>query len=190
MLEQAREQLLDMPVEASARLIQANAAAMPLSTDAFDSAHTERVLMHVRDPERVMRELVRIVRPGGWVVCVEPDLLGFRVDSGPGVNATPLIRGNAALKTQPGIGLELPRRMIGAGLTAIEITPVTDVERGCPPDVLAFWEIAASQAVQLGFCDEREAAETLSAFAAADLAGTFVSYSTMFVVAGQKPDRS
>src|SRR4051794_5412243 len=47
------------------RLIQADAHVLPFPDGAFTAAHTERVLIHVADPDLVLQELRRVVRPGG-----------------------------------------------------------------------------------------------------------------------------
>jgi len=55
---------------------QGDALALPLQKDewgSFDVAHTRFVLEHVRHPERVVRQLVRAVRPGGRVVLADDD---------------------------------------------------------------------------------------------------------------------
>jgi len=55
---------------------QGDALTLPLRKDewgSFDVAHTRFVLEHVRHPERVVRQLVRAVRPGGRVVLADDD---------------------------------------------------------------------------------------------------------------------
>src|SRR3989442_14523252 len=56
-----------LPVEFRA----ADAHALPFEAGAFDVAWTERVLVHVADPAQVVREMIRVVRPGGSVVIAE-----------------------------------------------------------------------------------------------------------------------
>ena len=46
---------------------------LPFANDAFDGAWADRTLQHVQDPETVLREIVRVVRPGGRIVTVDPD---------------------------------------------------------------------------------------------------------------------
>jgi SAM-dependent methyltransferase len=41
-----------------------------LGRDAFDLAHCRLLLMHLADPEAVLRKMVAALRPGGWL-CVE-----------------------------------------------------------------------------------------------------------------------
>src|SRR3954454_21681852 len=61
-------------------LAQADAHHLPFAANVFLAAHIERVLMHLKDPDQALREIVRVLKPGGWVVCVEPDLVGMRLD--------------------------------------------------------------------------------------------------------------
>ena len=45
----------------------------PVSPGGFDFAHCRAVLAHVGDLETAVRHVVRSVRPGGWILCEEPD---------------------------------------------------------------------------------------------------------------------
>jgi 2-polyprenyl-3-methyl-5-hydroxy-6-metoxy-1,4-benzoquinol methylase len=51
----------------------ADAHALPFAAGHFDAGRIERVLQHVDDPQLAVRELVRVVRPGGLVCAIEPD---------------------------------------------------------------------------------------------------------------------
>ena len=46
----------------------------------FDGAHMRLVLVNVPEPERIVREMVSLVRPGGWVASFEADLLSLVCD--------------------------------------------------------------------------------------------------------------
>src|SRR5881409_3370257 len=59
----------------------ADAHALPFDGGAFDAAWTERVLVHVTDPAQVVREMIRVVRPGGTVVIAEADYHAYVIDS-------------------------------------------------------------------------------------------------------------
>jgi len=50
---------------------------MPFATAEFDSILCNAVLEHVEAPEPVMREMVRVLRPGGYLVAAIPFLQPF-----------------------------------------------------------------------------------------------------------------
>jgi len=54
---------------------QGDATHLPLPDDTFDVATCQTVLMHLPDPMAALREMRRILRPGGLLVCVEPNNL-------------------------------------------------------------------------------------------------------------------
>lgn len=56
-------------------LLLADAHHLPVDSESFDMATCQAVLMHVRDPAQVLSEMIRVVRPGGLILCVEPDRL-------------------------------------------------------------------------------------------------------------------
>jgi SAM-dependent methyltransferase len=64
--------------EASPELIQfqaGDATQIPLPDDSFDVVTCQTVLMHLSQPQAALREMIRILRPGGLLVCVEPNNL-------------------------------------------------------------------------------------------------------------------
>jgi len=48
--------------------------ALEFGDDAFDAVVCNHVLEHVPDDRRAMRELRRVLRPGGWAVLLVPDV--------------------------------------------------------------------------------------------------------------------
>jgi demethylmenaquinone methyltransferase/2-methoxy-6-polyprenyl-1,4-benzoquinol methylase len=73
MLEVARERFGDR-----VDLVEASATEMPFPDDAFDHLTVTYLLRYVDDPAATMRELARVVRPGGVVTSLE-----FGVPAGP-----------------------------------------------------------------------------------------------------------
>lgn len=59
------------------RLAHGSGTAVPFPDGIFDAAATCQCLEHVPDPPRMLREMVRVVRPGGVVAVVGPNLLGL-----------------------------------------------------------------------------------------------------------------
>jgi SAM-dependent methyltransferase len=71
----------DASLGSSIPLLRADASSLPLRDAAVDGCRIERVLQHVKDPDRVVAEVARVVRPGGFLAIFEPDYATFRVDS-------------------------------------------------------------------------------------------------------------
>jgi SAM-dependent methyltransferase len=187
-LADARRRADDSGYGTFTELLQGDAHTLPFSDNAFDAGHTERVLMHLSDPDLALRELHRVVRPGGWVVCVEPDLTGMRIDLPAADAAANIVAGFSASIRNPSMGLELNRRMAAAGLINRKIDVLTEVEREYEPDTAAFFRRAADTAIERGWLTASEASQTLAEMQRAGDLGIYTSYSSMFVVTGQVPD--
>ena len=56
--------------------IVADAYALPFDDGTFDIAHAHQTLQHVADPVAVLRELKRVVKPGGLVAARDVDYAG------------------------------------------------------------------------------------------------------------------
>ena len=52
---------------------QGDATAIPLPDASFDVVTAQTLLMHLPDPIAALREMLRIVRPGGLLICAEPN---------------------------------------------------------------------------------------------------------------------
>src|SRR5690606_34632954 len=76
MLEQAEYLRLSRSGEAAARTTfrLAPAHALPFRDELFDAVTCRLVLNHARRPERIIKEIVRVLRPGGILILAE--LLG------------------------------------------------------------------------------------------------------------------
>lgn len=57
------------------RFFEGNATEIPLGDDEMDLAFCQTLLIHVEDPLRVLREMKRITRKGGWILALEPNNL-------------------------------------------------------------------------------------------------------------------
>jgi ubiquinone/menaquinone biosynthesis C-methylase UbiE len=56
---------------ANVELVEGDAAALPFENASFDLVTTARTLHHVRRPELVVAEAVRVLRPGGTLLVVD-----------------------------------------------------------------------------------------------------------------------
>jgi ubiquinone/menaquinone biosynthesis C-methylase UbiE len=62
---------------AAALFLQANIQRLPLAEASLDACKVDRTLQHVEKPSAVLNEIFRTLRPGGRVVCSEPDWSTF-----------------------------------------------------------------------------------------------------------------
>jgi SAM-dependent methyltransferase len=72
---QGRAQKNPIGPRAPIRFREADAAALPFEPDSFDLAWCAHSLISLDDPQAALREMRRVVRPGGFLVIVENDVL-------------------------------------------------------------------------------------------------------------------
>lgn len=81
MIAAANRRAEEAGVTARARHLLANATALPLPTASVDACRCERVFQHLPRPERAFVEMVRVAKPGGWIVVVDVDYGTLSVDT-------------------------------------------------------------------------------------------------------------
>lgn len=73
----ARRARQALPAPAAASVVQADGRALPFPDGSFDAAACNLVLLWSPQPERLVAEMARVVRPGGTVLAtMEPDYGG------------------------------------------------------------------------------------------------------------------
>lgn len=72
-LAMARAQAQAQGLAERLSLVEGTVEALPFDDDRFDLVTCQMVLIHVPDPEAALSEMIRVTRPGGLVVVVEPD---------------------------------------------------------------------------------------------------------------------
>jgi len=126
------DQSAGMVERAAARLVASglpvefrtgDAHALPFGDGTFDAAWTERVLVHVADPALVVREMIRVVRPGGTVVIAEADYHAYVVDSLDPTVATQMMARHARGLRHPDIGRRVRRLCLDAGAAEVRMRP-------------------------------------------------------------------
>jgi SAM-dependent methyltransferase len=75
----------------------------------FDGGHMRLVLVNVPEPERIVREMVSLIRPGGWVASFEADVLSLLCDP-PIPEWNRLLDAYKAYSAAQGIDLAIGRR--------------------------------------------------------------------------------
>jgi ubiquinone/menaquinone biosynthesis C-methylase UbiE len=166
-----------------------DAARTGLPSASFDGCRTERVLQHVDDPRAVVAEMARVTRPGGRVVCCEPDWDSIFLD----VPDRPTTRAILALRAErqrhPWIGRQLDRLFRDAGLVdvSVELVP-TFFRRFDMADRALHLRSSADRAVAAELVSAEAAARWLASLEQSAEAGRFFSVVTSFLARGLKPE--
>lgn len=128
-VEQARRFVSDHAL-AQVEVREGDAYDTGLPRRSFDGAHMRLVLVNVPEPERIVREMVALVRPGGWVASFEADYFTHICD--PPLPAwTHLLDAYTAYTVAQGIDIFVGRRIHrlfrAAGVEDIRVDAVVHV---------------------------------------------------------------
>jgi ubiquinone/menaquinone biosynthesis C-methylase UbiE len=113
LLDAARRAFGDSP---GVSFEQGDVHNLEIPANSVDGIRVDRTLQHVQDPQKVISEMVRVLKPGGWLVCAEPDWSTFVIDSD-NEEMTDLVAQTWKRGFRnPHIGRQLLRRVRAAGL--------------------------------------------------------------------------
>ncbi|MEV4264118.1 methyltransferase domain-containing protein [Kribbella sp. NPDC049584] len=68
-----RAEALRRAAGADVEYVDGHAEALPFEDESVDVLRSERVLQHVDDPAAVVKEMARVLRPGGRIVLIDTD---------------------------------------------------------------------------------------------------------------------
>jgi demethylmenaquinone methyltransferase/2-methoxy-6-polyprenyl-1,4-benzoquinol methylase len=139
MLAGARQRLGDAP-EVAARItfVQGEAERLPFADGEFDALTFTYLLRYVDDRAATMRELARVVRPGGRIGMVE-----F------GVPRTPVLR--ALWRVHTRLGLPLLGRLVSSAWLEVGrfLGPSIESFQAAEPDLAGLWRRAGIRDVHV-----------------------------------------
>jgi ubiquinone/menaquinone biosynthesis C-methylase UbiE len=129
-VEQSSSQLAAAVKTPRVAYVQGDAQALDFADASFDLVYVRYLLEHVKEPERVLKEMYRVTRPGGRVAACENDISLLRVD--PPCPAFEEIwkafqRYQATLGGDGLIGRRLFRLFRSAGFSRIELSVQPEV---------------------------------------------------------------
>ena len=167
---------------------RADAAQIPFEANVFDSCRCERLFQHLTQPEKALKEMIRVTKSGGWVVVLDTDWGTLSVDTPEPDIARRLWDLHAAKITNNGFaGRKLYCMFKQQELTEIEVEPyvVHSNDYG-----FARWMICADELEQLalssGVISTEELDRLNEGFNKADEEGTYFGTLGGVMVAGCK----
>jgi SAM-dependent methyltransferase len=165
-----------------------DAAALPFRAGRFDCALAVTVLLHVARPRAVLRELVRVTRPGGVVGLQDQDF-GTQVLDHPDRALTRLIFEGVAARMypEPYSGRTLVRRLVELGLEKVRLLADVYQVRSLDPFTHNLLKRRAEMAMRFGLVGAGRAARWLAAIERAEAAGHFVFTFNYYGATGIKP---
>ena len=68
---------------ANVQIVEGDFNQLNLPPKSFDLVHARYVLVHMAEPQAVIRRMLNMLKPGGWIVVEEPDFSAARAATGP-----------------------------------------------------------------------------------------------------------
>jgi ubiquinone/menaquinone biosynthesis C-methylase UbiE len=171
----------ELPVE----FVEGDAQNLTFPDASFDRCRTERMLMHLDDPEKALAEMVRVVRPGGKVVVFDFDWDAVFVDSPYKETTRKIVHAFSDGIKHGWIGRSLPRLFHTVGLS--DVTCVPHAVRPYCTFVHRLFDGHLAKAQQAGVLSADELASWWKHLEQAEAAGQFHLGILGFIVGGRKP---
>ncbi|HMO01052.1 MAG TPA: methyltransferase domain-containing protein [Miltoncostaeaceae bacterium] len=164
----------------------ADAASLPLGDAVADGCRCERLLQHVEEPAAVVREMARVIRPGGIVLAAEPDWGTLVVDGGDPELESALGAVAMARVRSPAVGRSLRRLLSEAGLVEVEVLARTLVLTDLPrAEMLLGIDALVERAVADGVVPPARAEAWRAGLQATAAAGRLTAAVTSFLALGR-----
>lgn len=166
----------------------ADAESLEWADQSFDAACADRVLQHVDDPGQAIREMARVVRPGGRIVVSEPDWGTLVVDHPDQCLVRRVSTALCDQVRQGWIGRRLPSLFKNADLEVLAADAYTlTLDNLQLADKLFGLTAAAVRAFESDALTGEETARWIAGLRAAASGDRFFSSLTGFMICGRKP---
>jgi ubiquinone/menaquinone biosynthesis C-methylase UbiE len=125
MVEEARQRTQGMNLPA--HFVQGDVQHLSFADDTFDRCYADRTFQHLPEPEQALIEMIRVTKPGGLLLIVDPDHETSVLDTPyPDVTRRFFRFRNDGMR-QPGIAHQLYALFKKHGLQDVRIEPLTRV---------------------------------------------------------------
>jgi ubiquinone/menaquinone biosynthesis C-methylase UbiE len=166
----------------------ADAADLPFDDASFDACRVDRVLQHVADASPAIREMVRVLRPGGVLVAYDNDWETLTVDATDRLLTRRVLNAWCDRFPSGWIGRRLAPLFLEAGLRDVVASPkslvVTDLDVA---DRLYLFFATIARLADAGAVGRGDADRWSDGLRTAAVEGRFFSSLTGFLARGTRP---
>jgi ubiquinone/menaquinone biosynthesis C-methylase UbiE len=159
-----------------------DAYQLPYADNSFDATRMERVLLYVKDRERVISEMIRVTKRRGRVVVADVDFESTSIFSNNRLQTRKMTALIADACVHPASGRELPYLLRSAGLedVSVELQAIS-----APYEFCFHWSNGALRsAIEGGRVTSQEVTSWLQDLASIEAAGHFFQSWVFTVVSG------
>jgi ubiquinone/menaquinone biosynthesis C-methylase UbiE len=173
--------------DSNVEFVQGDVQKLPFNDACFDAIRAERLLQHTPDVDLALREMARVVTPGGRIVSWEADLDLFIIDA-PDYHISRIMQRFICDSFHHGsIGHRLYRRFLDLGFVDVQSTPLVQNFADLALIETAF-DLAASveRAVKQDLLQLDQAMRWLDSLRSASHSGRFISVIGGFITFGRR----
>lgn len=166
-------------------------ARLRFAADRFDRVFAVTVLLHVRDSAAILREMVRLTRPGGIVAVQDQDFGALALDHPDRVLTERIMDGVVSrMYPDPFSGRTIYGRLVRLGLRDVRLAVDVFQDTKLEPYTRAMLSRRAENAVRLGITGRRAAARWLADIERLAATGQFAFTLNYYAARGVKPLRT
>lgn len=168
--------------------ISSEAGSLPFESNFFDSSRSERLYVHLNEPRNALMEMVRVTKPGGWVVVVDTDWGTVSIDTPEVETERQLMRFRAEKLMHNGYsGRQLYRLFKQCNLVdiLIEMLPIYITDYALDRFIERL-DVVEEKAVGAGIITEAAVQRWQKSLEEADKAGCFFGSASLIMVVGRK----
>ncbi|HEX6817052.1 MAG TPA: methyltransferase domain-containing protein [Ktedonobacterales bacterium] len=190
MIEEARKSVAGDAANLPVEFLVADAeTTLPFADATFDRCHSERVLQHVSDGQRVVAEMARVLRPGGHIALIDADHASLIIDSPDRELTRTLVHHSASKVANGWAGRGLRRMVVTAGFVDVTCQPLSAVATASDYEVERdiYLRPMIEQAVADGVVTPQQGADWLAGLEQAARDDTFFVVGTMYLVSARRP---
>jgi ubiquinone/menaquinone biosynthesis C-methylase UbiE len=165
-----------------------DAVALPFADNSFDACHSERVFLHLLNPEQVFAEMVRVTKAGGWIAVIDIDGASLSIDTSEADIERRIVPFWVTKHTNGYAGRQLYRYFKYHGL--VDVTVEMNAEPFLDLDLAVYLiklDDIQERALRAGAVIQPEVQRFRASLEQAAASGAFFASCNMITVVGRKP---